>query len=286
LGTPVMAANQAPGDLTKAGAGNLYMDGFSFYTGDLVVAAGGLGGKGQLSGNVEFSPGSSFAANVVDGIADVLRVDSLEPGFGKITIGENVSFTAQVTGSLTPGTAYIVASYTSLTGSFSGVNLPPGWTVDTAYEGNQIAIVEGEGSPYDNWILGFYPNETDINIVGQGADPDRDGVPNSLEYTLGGAPNSGSNRTKVYSIDTDNGVVVTFAVLPGTTFTGNTATNAGFTYTVQGSTGLESFTAPVEQVTVVAPEEAPNPPAGYEYRSFRLSGAAPVKGFLRVEVTP
>jgi hypothetical protein len=46
---------------------------------------------------------------------------------------------------------------------------------------------------YSNWISGvsgFYPGETNTDIIGFGKDPDNDGVPNGVEALIGGTPNS------------------------------------------------------------------------------------------------
>ena len=65
------------------------------------------------------------------------------------------------------------------------------------------------------------------------------------------------------------------------------ATNDGFTYTVQGSPDLSGFGMPV---SVVAPVITGllAVPVGYEYRTFSLDGSndLPTKGFLRVRVSP
>jgi hypothetical protein len=46
-------------------------------------------------------------------------------------------------------------------------------------------LVSGFGA----WIAAFYPNETDVNIIGFNADPDGDGIPNGMEALIGGIPN-------------------------------------------------------------------------------------------------
>jgi hypothetical protein len=120
-----------------------------------------------------------------------------------------------------------------------------------------------------------------------------------VEFALGGSPISGSNNAKSFSLiadssdgDTTNELLLTIAVRSGTpAFIGSpspVATVDGVTYTIEGGTTLSSFPATVTPVTLVAPP-APNatPPAGYEYRTFSLSGSNGLanKGFLRVKTS-
>lgn len=80
---------------------------------------------------------------------------------------------------------YIIATYTSKTGdAFASTTPPAGYTINYAYNGNQIALVSTNG--FGAWISGF-PSLSDH---GPTADPDQDGIPNLLEYILGGNPNA------------------------------------------------------------------------------------------------
>lgn len=297
-GTPTLAVNATTGSLTKTGSGTLYLNGGNSYTGPTLVQQGALGGAGIIAGNVSFSPGAALAARITNTPApahDTLTV------FGNINLtGANLQL--NLTGPLDQP-AYVIATYDSLTGNFAATNLPPGWVVDYAYDDgfstNNIAIVPGAGSPYDAWIAGFFPGVTDPTIVGATADPDKDGQPNSMEFALGGTPNSGASNAKTYHLladssadaDTTKESVITIAVRTGTpAFTGTpspSATTAGYTYTVQGSTTLSTFPVTVVPVDPVV-TGLPAAPGGYEYRSFSLSGSngTPAKGFLRVQVSP
>jgi len=86
-------------------------------------------------------------------------------------------------------------------------------------------------------------------------------------------------------------LLLTIAVRTGTpAFTGSpspSATQDGFTVTVEGSTDLTSFPTIVDPVTAVTTGQ-PAAPAGYEYRSFSLRGSngLPTRGYLRVKVAP
>lgn len=63
---------------------------------------------------------------------------------------------------------------------------------DAALAIDDLTITDGNSvsSGYALWINGFFPNNTDPNIIGFDADPDFDGIPNGVEALTGGTPNS------------------------------------------------------------------------------------------------
>lgn len=249
-----------PGALTKSGTGTLTLAGTNSYGGNTTVAAGTL------------SVGSAFLAD-----------------------SSTVSIATGAMLNLTHAATDLVAGLV-----IGGVPLPAG-TYDSvshpaAISGGGKLQVSGAASAYDTWIAGF----PSIPLADRdpGDDPDQDGFTNAMEFALGGVPNDGGNGPKIHSLLADSSdvgtareLLMTIAVRAGTpAFTGSpspSATRDGFTYTIQGSTTLGVFGTAVLPVSPVT-TGLPPAPAGYEYRTFSLSGSdgLPSKGFLRVSVTP
>jgi hypothetical protein len=55
----------------------------------------------------------------------------------------------------------------------------------------------GGGNTFDTWVGGQFPGQSDAAIVGPGADPDKDGIPNFVEYAFGLNPNSPNPSTQL-----------------------------------------------------------------------------------------
>jgi autotransporter-associated beta strand protein len=314
--TIAQVLNDDGGDrnLTKLGAGTLLLNGANSYFGTTTVAAGTLGGSGSIAGPLVVPSGSSIAPGTAAGT--FTAGDSATIGGTYVceidgAAGDRLAVSGALT--ISPGAVldfnelsaptapvYVIASYGSLSGTFTVQDLPAGYSLDYAYNNGlntkNIALVQ-DSTPFSSWMATYFPGETDLAIIGSTADPDGDGQSNAVEFALGGVPNDGSNNAKVYSlmadsdadVDATSELLMTIAVRSGTpAFAGSpspTAAHDGVTYTIQGSTALDSFTTNVLPVAPVT-TGLPAAPAGYEYRTFSLDGSngTPAKGFLRVQV--
>ncbi|MEK7953600.1 beta strand repeat-containing protein [Luteolibacter soli] len=165
-----------------------------------------------------------------------------------------------------------------------------------------LSVTTSGSTPYGTWIDSFFPGETNPAIIGQTADPDKDGVDNITEFAFGGNPASGGVGTKIYVFAADSDIdgdsnkelILTAAIRTGTAAFGNGAPSTaasvadGITYSIAGSTTLSGFPVTVNAVPTAITTGLPPAGAGYSYRSFSLGGSnglTPAKGFLRASVT-
>jgi autotransporter-associated beta strand protein len=187
--------------LTKTTNGTVTLSGTNSYTGATTVSAGilSLGSTGSVasSSSVAIAAGASFDTSgqaiyaIPTGKPLAFGIDATGSGSsGKITAAQlditNATVTYNING--TPDDpAYVLATYTTLTGgTFLSAPTPPaGYTLDYAYEGNQIALVAG-AAPYDTWAAGPFTNPFTNTLPG--VDFDNDGLSNLLEFVLGGDP--------------------------------------------------------------------------------------------------
>jgi fibronectin-binding autotransporter adhesin len=300
------------GGLVKTGTGTLNLNAFNTYTGGTLVSEGTLGGIGTVGAitveeGADLNPGVATGVLAADSVsftgAATLTIDADDTApvaVDRLDVLNNLNLTNAslvLNGDFT-SKVYVIASYGSLTGTFPAPTLPVGYSINYAFNGNQIALTR-PGTAFDTFIEGVFPfADNDPAFLAPAADPDGDGTENLLEFALGGNPDDAGDGPKVYQLTADSNdegtakeLLLTIAVRSGTpAFSGTpspTATIPGATYTVEGSTDLASFDTPV---TVVAPVTTGLDPApdGYEYRTFSLSGSdgLPSRGFLRVDVTP
>jgi autotransporter-associated beta strand protein len=254
------------GGLTKKGAGRLTLSGANAYVGTTTVEGGTLS---------LITPNLTDSSTLIIGTAPLASAILDLPNAGTDTVAALF-----INGVAQPNGIY---DSTHSSGAITGVG----------------KIQVGGASNYDTWIGSNFPSETDPLIISPVADPDGDGQSNALEFALGGVPNNGGSRTKIYSLIADSDadadgvkeLLMTIAVRIGSpAFSGSPSPSSvmdGFTCTVEGTFNLNSFPAVAIPVGTVAPP-APNatPPADYEFRTFSLDGSngLPTHGFLRVKV--
>jgi autotransporter-associated beta strand protein len=178
-------AGPASASLTKTGLGTQILTGNNTYTGDTVISQGGL----QLAAgaSLRFRPLANSVNNRI----------TVGPA---ATVTLSGSFDLDLTGAaLASGNTWTLissaASTTTFTPSFQVAGFtkstPPAGNVWTKLDGPRTwTFTEATGvlrlqiSSYAGWISAF-PTLADII---PGGDSDHDGVPNLLEYVLGGDP--------------------------------------------------------------------------------------------------
>jgi autotransporter-associated beta strand protein len=190
-GTQTLAGSNTHSGATTVAGGVLLVNGSLDAASAVTVEAGGtLGGTGTVAGTVTapgtIAPGQSvgtltlgpttlsgtYACEISGAAADGLAAAGLDLTNATLTVTE-----------LTPGTAfpYVIATYTgTLAGGFASVT--PGYTVDYSTPG--VIRLGKEGAGYAGWAA--------VNAPGQNpaGDFDGDGVPNAVEYVLGGGKNT------------------------------------------------------------------------------------------------
>ena len=314
------------GSLTKAGAGTvIFNSATSSFAGPTTINAGTLGLGGQTTGLVTvnadttLAPQGLLAANggaVIDGTLSLSydslatpRVPRVNSDAGTITLGAGSALVFSGSGTLAGSPHVILKASGGVTGTFATVTgLPSGFTLNYAYDddGNGstppvVAIINPSAvSPFDSWIQAYVGSSSiPSNKAGLTDDPDADGVDNVTEFAFDGNPGDSSNNGRIFGLTQDGGdadtqkqLLLTAAVRTGTLFSaGAPATGSnpdGITYSIEGSTGLASFTTGVNVES--APVPPVNPPAlnsGWEWKTFSLDGSNGLagKGFLRAKAT-
>ena len=198
-------------------------------TGTVTVTTGTLGGTGTIGGSVivatagNVAPGTSAGTLSVSGNLDL---SAMAAGAGKLQFeldalagtNDRINVTGTVAlgtlalddleitdlGDLEPGTYTLITS-SGLTGSVDGgvALIAPGFNGQLQPSGSdvQLVVTATGGTTFADWIDGFFPGETDANIIGAGADPDNDGIPNSAEMVIGGDPKDGMDTALLPTLE-------------------------------------------------------------------------------------
>lgn len=274
------AANSYTGTTVISGGTLLVNGNQNAATGAMTIAStailGGTGTIGAVTTTAEagstISPGTLGTATLGSSgavsIAGTLAIEMDGSSADRLNVGGALDLTGSTLAIFplsAPGqAAYVIASYSSLTGTFGSVTgLPAGYTLNYNYNGqNQIALVQG-GSPYSS-----FESANGIPGAGSNTDSDKDGIPNGIEFVIGGDPSgsdAASNSNSLLPVATVTATHVNFVfrrtdesasanpyVQYGSVITGWTTAQhnvGGVTITTEN----DGFGTGVDRVTVAIP---------------------------------
>lgn len=191
-GGRLVIADQWAAPLTVSGGATLAGTGVS--SSSITATSTGSGGANVAPGN----PTGVFtaaSANLSGG--GNLRItidDSAGPSHSLLRVTGNLNITGtdlHVTGTPTAA-SYVIATYGSLTGTFATAAVPEQYRLVYGYDSGHgqpsLALVRENADAYPSWAASYGlsgPAEEPA------ADPDRDGVPNVLEFLFDGNPTTG-----------------------------------------------------------------------------------------------
>lgn len=183
------------GGFTFAGFGTLTLAATHTYTGDTLVPNGTL--NLQSGAQLAFAIGADGVNNRIAGGGSGSFHGTFHLDLASADATPGNEWRLVDLGSASFGGSFAV---TSTAGAFTRTGtthaLNQGGLTWTFNETTGVLSV-GEAAPtgFAAWIDGFFPGETDPAIVGPAADPNGDGVANSLVYLFGGDPKDGNNQT-------------------------------------------------------------------------------------------
>jgi autotransporter-associated beta strand protein len=248
-----------PGKLTKTGGNTLTLSANNSYTGDTTIEGGTLALDHPFladASSLHITSGATLhLTHAATDTIAELWIDGIQQAAG----------------------TYQAAGHPFLTGS------------------GALLVTDGPPTtPYADWLAaaGLVPGAPG---TGPNESADGSGVPNLLQFALGGNPNDPAKNGTHIVFDAGDGVIgspfiLTIAARGGAVFAGSpspTATIDGVTLTMTGSANLTNWSAAVEEVVPAFDANGSlSAPPGYQLHSFRLANPppTPAQGFLRAGV--
>ncbi len=285
-------------------------------TGILTLPAGTtVFGDGRIDATLitsgEVSPGRSIGTLTIErdvAINGTLRCELDGASNDRLAVGGQLGITGgtldiQILSGKATLPVYVIVSYGSLTGvAFENIlHLPAGYAIEYAYEGNKIALVKRNSTPYQQWSAASKLTEG-LN-AGVWDDPNRDGRSNIEHFAFDTDPlhEGGSEakiRVEIAEDGTEEYLTLTLPIRAEAVFSEGPAPAAtvdGLIYTLLGDENLQGHDLGIT-ARIVRAGELPllrdmdgDGIADWEYRTFRLTSAVNTHlpmGFITVQVKP
>ncbi|MCX7712916.1 MAG: autotransporter-associated beta strand repeat-containing protein [Chthoniobacterales bacterium] len=238
-----------PGTLTLARAGgNTYNGSTTVAQGTLLVtntsgtATGNgsvtvqnnarLGGTGTIAGAVTMQSGARLVFDLTTNASVHDRLDIS----GTLTLNNTAIDLTSTNNGIAAGN-YTLVQAGSITGSPGSVVVPSGWNgTASVVGGNQLRVqIQQALTALEQWRQTHFGSPANSGDGADTADPDADGIPNLIEYALGGNPTSAASRPQ----PTVGTAVVSGQQRLTLTFTPQVV--SGLTYLVQASNDLSDW---------------------------------------------
>jgi len=203
-----LLANNTTGSATGSGSVQIGLSGTLGGTGSVAGAitmhVNGIIAPGESAGSLTASSNVTLTGTYQCEI-DGANADKLAVG-GAFDISAGI-LDIDVLGGGATQAVYVIATYSSLTGaSFATVtDLPAGYEVNYAYNGNQIVLILT--SSYEFWSDSFGLSDTNAFFD---ADPDGDGGKNGYEWATGTNPTNPASITPLEIGRTNADTIVSF----------------------------------------------------------------------------
>ena len=189
-GTQILSGASTYNGLTTVNAGALLVTGSLGNTLVSVVSGATFGGTGSLGGTLTIGSGARLALGVAPSLIRGLAVSGSASLNGAITV-----VAADLGGSLVPGTYDLLTFSGSLGGSPTFTwEAPAGSDLVATFDTSTLGVVRitlaapSALTPFEQWLEDRFGPGADPALTAPTADPDDDGLPNLLQYALGGLP--------------------------------------------------------------------------------------------------
>jgi hypothetical protein len=150
------------------------------------VTGGWLGGRGTIGGAVSVGAGGGLAFTLASAPASH-RPLAISGGLS-IASGARVALT--LLDGAAPGTYTLAQVASGWSGALPALELPAGWSGEIEVVGGalRVTLAQPAAPAIADWRLQHFGSAESTGTAAYDADPDGDGVPNLLEYALGGEP--------------------------------------------------------------------------------------------------